>query len=456
MSTLTEQQDGRSTSQSQTLVVQSGIEHSDTIDLMREADSATLEVADDLYEAIARVGWSNGSPPIRSVFVPLMIPEYTARRIVQAFKRLDPNLHLVLIAPKGRNEATSEALKAGFDHVLEIPSTVHKIAQILQSTTKAPPSSREVTIEEPQEPLLYRDQESTRYPSAAAPSMEDAELGDIDLVESILEGSTELGTTALRMMRVHLGTNDVHLVLPEDSTHRDGRAEAMVIREDRIHGMLRSASIGIEDLERWADWLARWMDLQWTMNDLANKAETDELTGAGNRRSFDRVLEETIDLAKVERRVVTLMVFDIDNFKSYNDDFGHDAGDEVLRETVQLLKATIRRDDHVFRIGGDEFVVIFGDTEGPRGENSAPPESVELIAHRFQSQVSDLRFPQLGAKALGTLSISAGLATFPWDGHDGPTLLRHADQLAIESKRAGKNLITFGRRPTGVAPKKPK
>ena len=258
------------------------------------------------------------------------------------------------------------------------------------------------------------------------------------------------------MMRVHLGTDDVHLVLPEDQWQSDGRIEAPVARKDRSHGTLVSASIGIDDLERWAEWLARWMDLQWTMDDLAFKAETDELTGAGNRRSFDRVLDETIAMARHERRVVTLMVFDIDNFKSYNDDFGHDAGDEVLRETVQLLKATIRRDDHVFRIGGDEFVVIFGDTEGPRGENSSPPESVELIAHRFQSQVSGLRFPQLGADALGTLTISAGLATFPWDGHDGPSLLRHADQLALESKRAGKNLITFGRGASGRLPKRQK
>jgi two-component system cell cycle response regulator len=138
------------------------------------------------------------------------------------------------------------------------------------------------------------------------------------------------------------------------------------------------------------------------------------------------------------------MVFDIDNFKTYNDLYGHEAGDQVLCETVELLRATIRRGDYVFRIGGDEFVVIFSDTEGPRGEHSAPPESVEQIAHRFQAQVCDLRFPQLGVDAPGTLSISAGLATFPWDGHDGPSLLRHADQLALESKRSGKNAITFG------------
>ena len=453
MSTVAEHPNGRSTGQGKTLVVQSGIEHSDTIDLMRDVDEETLEIADDLYEAIARVGAANGSEPITSVFIPLMIPEYTATRVVQAFKRLNPLLHLILIAPKGRNEAASDALKAGFDHVLEIPSTAHAISKLIQSTV-GPPATRGVDLAP--KTIVRRDRSAPHQLHAAEPSIEDAELGDIDLVESILDGSHELRDTAIRMMRVHLGTDDVHLVLPEDQWQSDGRIEAPVARKDRSHGTLVSASIGIDDLERWAEWLARWMDLQWTMDDLAFKAETDELTGAGNRRSFDRVLDETIEMARHERRVVTLMVFDIDNFKSYNDDFGHDAGDEVLRETVQLLKATIRRDDHVFRIGGDEFVVIFGDTEGPRGENSSPPESVELIAHRFQSQVSGLRFPQLGADALGTLTISAGLATFPWDGHDGPSLLRHADQLALKSKRAGKNLITFGRGASGRHPKRQK
>ena len=109
------------------------------------------------------------------------------------------------------------------------------------------------------------------------------------------------------------------------------------------------------------------------------------------------------------------------------DRYGHDAGDEVLRQTVDLLRSTIRRGDHVFRIGGDEFVVIFSDPEGPRNERSAPPESVEDIAHRFQAKVCEMKFPQLGVEAEGSLSISAGLATFPWDGHDVQSLLRHAD-----------------------------
>ena len=434
-----------STDAKPTLVVQSGIERSNTIDLMREVNPDSIEIADDIYEAVTRVGLANGRAPVKTVCVPLMIPEYSPERIVQAFRRVNGQIRLILIAPAGRQEACSAALKAGFDDVLEIPSTSHVIATLLNGDLQ-----RQENANVPPQPEQVVEIQASSIPQArtesrtANPPTDDAELGDIDLVEAVLQGEGELRDTAIRMMRIHLGTDDVHLVLPQDDWIPDGRADAPVCREGRVHGTLVSATIGIEDLERWAEWLSRWMDLEWAMSDLAHLAETDELTQAGNRRAFDRVLKETIDSARLERRLVTLMVFDIDNFKTYNDQFGHEAGDEVLRETVQLLESTIRRDDHVFRIGGDEFVVIFGDSEGPRGEGTAPPGSVEQIAHRFQAQVCGLKFPQLGVDAPGTLSISAGLATFPWDGHDAPTLLRHADRLALESKRAGKNLITFG------------
>jgi diguanylate cyclase (GGDEF)-like protein len=138
------------------------------------------------------------------------------------------------------------------------------------------------------------------------------------------------------------------------------------------------------------------------------------------------------------------MVFDIDNFKTYNDRFGHEAGDEILCETVRLLTSVIRKGDRVCRIGGDEFAIIFADPEGPRSAGSAHPESIETIARRFQDQVCKMRFPKLGVEAPGTLSISGGLATYPWDGADATALLRKADQLALESKRAGKNALTFG------------
>ena len=138
------------------------------------------------------------------------------------------------------------------------------------------------------------------------------------------------------------------------------------------------------------------------------------------------------------------MVFDIDDFKRYNDSYGHEAGDIILRETVALLNSVIRASDRVCRIGGDEFAVIFADVLGPREIGSSHPESVEMIARRFQQQICAMRFPKLGLEAPGTLSISAGLASYPWDGNDPVTLLRLADQRALESKRKGKNHITFG------------
>ena len=75
---------------------------------------------------------------------------------------------------------------------------------------------------------------------------------------------------------------------------------------------------------------------------------------------------------------------------------------------------------------------------------STPPETVEQIAARFQDQICQMKFPKLGIDAPGTLSISGGLATYPWDGTDPDSLIRHADRLALESKRKGKNVITFG------------
>ncbi|MGA0174997.1 MAG: GGDEF domain-containing protein, partial [Phycisphaerales bacterium] len=71
-------------------------------------------------------------------------------------------------------------------------------------------------------------------------------------------------------------------------------------------------------------------------------------------------------------------------------------------------------------------------------------DSIDQIVRRFQSQVFRMRLPQLGLDAPGTVSVSAGLATYPWDGLDAKSLLSHADQLAMQSKRSGKNLITFG------------
>jgi diguanylate cyclase (GGDEF)-like protein len=275
-------------------------------------------------------------------------------------------------------------------------------------------------------------------------------LGDIDLVDAVRRGGELLLARAMAIIRSELDGADVRYVPEplEAGLLAEPQARMPVERDGRRFGLLVSTDRDSEALGPWADWLGHWLALERDMRELERLAYTDELTGAGSRRAFEQVLDEAIADARRHRRAVTLMFFDIDDFKRYNDRFGHEAGDAVLRETVALLRAVIRKGDRVFRVGGDEFVVLFadnrGDDGGPSSTGSSGIESVETIANRFRDRVAELRLAQLGVDAPGTIGISAGVATYPWDGHDARSLLRHADALALQSKRAGKNAITFG------------
>ena len=170
-------------------------------------------------------------------------------------------------------------------------------------------------------------------------------------------------------------------------------------------------------------------------------AITDHLTGAYNRRYFYHLTDQLLAKARADRTRVTLLLYDIDDFKRYNDTYGHAAGDEVLRETVGLMQRTTRTRDVVARIGGDEFAVLFWDAEPRRRPDSQHPESAFALANRFAEAVAKHEFPSLGPEAKGVLTISGGLATYPWDGRTCRELLRHADGGLRQAKQAGKNVI---------------
>ncbi len=170
-------------------------------------------------------------------------------------------------------------------------------------------------------------------------------------------------------------------------------------------------------------------------------AITDHLTGAYNRRYFYHFADQMLEQAGPERFRVTLLLYDIDDFKRYNDTYGHAAGDEILRETVALMKQTTRQHDIVARIGGDEFAVLFWDSEPPRRPDSQHPETAHVLAERFIEVLGQHEFKSLGPEARGVLTISGGLATFPWDGKTCRELLRHADTALRQAKTTGKNAI---------------
>ena len=272
---------------------------------------------------------------------------------------------------------------------------------------------------------------------------------DGSLVEAMLAGRSII-EAAIGQIRASLGRDDVRFVAV-DASDASGSPAGIPIQVGSKHvGTLVckdqawAMGDGHEALVEQGQWLRGWIKLETQQSQLRQAAFTDSLTGAWNRRYFSRYLDAAIVQSRVARQPLTVMLFDIDGFKHYNDAYGHGAGDEILIETVRLLQSVIRPSDRVCRVGGDEFAVIFYQPDGPRDPQSKPLESVYQIATRFQRQICAHRFPKLGSEAMGTLTVSGGLASYPWDGHDADSLLEQADQLAMESKRSGKNAMTLG------------
>lgn len=277
---------------------------------------------------------------------------------------------------------------------------------------------------------------------------------DTALVQAALVGRDVLAP-AMSVLRAHLGNSGLgeaaaeHVVfVPLSAGEPAGGIRAEVRHRDRVFGWLAGPLtlpvLLLPVLRNQADWLACWLALSHQQTELRRAALVDDLTGAWNRRYFERFLQAALERAQGQRHTLSVLVIDIDNFKYFNDRFGHAAGDEILKETVRLLKSVIRSGDRVCRIGGDELAVVFYEPSGPRESGSRPLESIEQITARFQKQIAEARFPKLGPQAPGKLTVSGGLATYPWDGRTVAELVAHADDLAMSTKRAGKNKITFG------------
>jgi diguanylate cyclase (GGDEF)-like protein len=186
------------------------------------------------------------------------------------------------------------------------------------------------------------------------------------------------------------------------------------------------------------------------MRYLERLATTDELTGLKNRRYIREFARQIIERARQSAGRVTLLLFDIDNFKHYNDDYGHSTGDEILKQAAILMRRCCRPHDVVGRIGGDEFAVVFwddphiGSSETARDRRHAEaehPSEPVFIARRFQSEFGHAELNLLGPEGRGTLTISGALARFPRDGTTVQELFERADAALLEAKRSGKNRI---------------
>jgi len=196
--------------------------------------------------------------------------------------------------------------------------------------------------------------------------------------------------------------------------------------------------------------------IEMKIKHLERLATEDDLTGLKNRRYIWEFSRQIIEHTKKENGRVTLLVFDIDDFKHYNDLYGHFAGDEVLKQAAVLMRRCCRGHDVIGRIGGDEFAVVFWDepqakplgapAEGTerRSARADHPKEAIFIAKRLvreleKSEISALG--ELGPEGKGVLTISGGLASFPRDGSTIQELFQQADKALLEAKRSGKNRI---------------
>ncbi len=157
----------------------------------------------------------------------------------------------------------------------------------------------------------------------------------------------------------------------------------------------------------------------------------DVLTGLYNRRYFDETLLQEINRARRSKHPLSLLLFDIDHFKKFNDTYGHDAGDFVLKKVSETMLSLIRESDTACRYGGEEFIIIL------------PETSVEIAQKRAETLRAEISRNELkfNNEFLGVITISIGVAVYPQHGEQEPVLIKSADKALYQAKQSGRNLV---------------
>jgi two-component system, cell cycle response regulator len=216
------------------------------------------------------------------------------------------------------------------------------------------------------------------------------------------------GDDDTRVMRaLDMGVNDF-VARPIDRNELSARVRTQV-RRQRYAKMLRAS-----------------------MQSSIELAVTDPLTGLSNRRYFTSHVTSMLGAPNAAQSDLTLLILDIDHFKRINDTYGHDVGDEVLREFAHRMKEGVRGIDLICRLGGEEFVIVMPETDPIMGFR---------IADRLRQSVAERPFAIRGGREEIAVTVSIGLTGLR--GHDSSpdTLLKRADEALYKAKKAGRNRV---------------
>jgi len=241
------------------------------------------------------------------------------------------------------------------------------------------------------------------------------------------------------MMREHLNK-----LYPKQLDNAKSKSELWmavpIIFKDKVLGVLGIGEIedpiGNESdlLKMTADIAAVTLLNQIMLNEAQHWANTDSLTGLNNRNYFFKMSQYYMDRSLRDGTMISFFLFDIDNFKHYNDTNGHNAGDQLLIELSQIIRESSRRNSTVARYGGEEFIVMLP---------GIAKEDVFIYAERLRETIAQYPFQHMEKQPLGFVSISGGISSFPEDGESINKVIQHADTLLYQAKSEGKNRVLF-------------
>ena len=172
--------------------------------------------------------------------------------------------------------------------------------------------------------------------------------------------------------------------------------------------------------------------LQQNLEAIRAESLSDPLTGLGNRKYFDRALDAAAQLAVTQNEPLSLLMLDIDHFKSFNDNYGHLTGDQVLRLVGQSLKQIINGRDTIARYGGEEFAVVLPDTDLPKALAVAEQIRRAVVARELKKKST--------GEILGRITVSVGVSMLQ-SGDDMDALIDRADACLYAAKRNGRNRV---------------
>lgn len=261
-------------------------------------------------------------------------------------------------------------------------------------------------------------------------------------VGTTFSGTESLASLAARsgatMKRDRAGLRPVHILAAGERFAFTPHVAVAVplVRNDEMAGVLVTWSAdhideaAISALEMIAPYAAMQVIHAGELGLMRHLAERDALTGLHNRRGFDQQLDAEIARFERYRRPFALIMMDLDHFKKVNDQYGHEAGDEVLRKMGEIIATSLRDVDIAARFGGEEFALLLPETD--------KSDAVE-IAERIRKRVEAAEIHAAGHKI--HVTTSAGVAAMPERNVEVGQIVRVADQLLYEAKRSGRNRV---------------